>query len=64
MGYTTLHPTSVNQVHHVDLHIWRVAPQNLGASRPIEILVNQGYIVGFSPERLQRVAQRRSFLKT
>ncbi|QDU55537.1 DNA/RNA non-specific endonuclease [Aeoliella mucimassa] len=29
------------------------AAQNLDAERPIQILVNQGYVVGFSPERLQ-----------
>ena len=53
MDYTSIHPSSVNEVHHIDLHLWRGAPQNLDETRPIEILVNQGYIVGFCPDRLQ-----------
>ncbi len=53
MDYTSIHPSSVNEAHHIDLHLWRGAPQNLDESRPIEILVNQGYVVGFCPARLQ-----------
>ena len=34
-------------------HLWRGAPQNLDETRPIEILVNDGYVVGFCPARLQ-----------
>ncbi|MCP6390624.1 hypothetical protein NL487_27265, partial [Klebsiella pneumoniae] len=39
--------------HHLDLHLWRGAPQNLDPDRPVQILVNQGYVVGFSPKTLQ-----------
>ena len=53
MDYTSVHPSSASQAHLVDLHLWRGAPQNLDESRPIEILVNHGYVVGFCPERLQ-----------
>ncbi len=53
MDHTTIHPLCADQAHRVDLHLWRGAPQNLDATRPIQILVNQGYVVGFCPERLQ-----------
>lgn len=53
MDYTTVHPLSASLVHHVDLHLWRGAPQNLDADHPVQILVNQGYVVGFCPSRLQ-----------
>ena len=53
MDHTTIHPMSTDQAHRVDLHLWRGAPRNHDASRPIQILVNQGYVVGFCPERLQ-----------
>lgn len=53
MDYTSLHPSSVSLAHRVDLHLWRGAPQNLDENRPIQVLVNQGYVVGFCPERLQ-----------
>lgn len=53
MDHTTLHPLCAGQAHHIDLHLWRGAPQNLDETRPVQILVNQGYVVGFCPERLQ-----------
>ncbi len=53
MDNTTLHPSCANQAHLIDLHLWRGAPQNQDASRPIQILVNHGYVVGFCPDRLQ-----------
>ncbi|PEQ14601.1 DNA/RNA endonuclease [Novosphingobium sp. PC22D] len=53
MDYTTVHPLSASQAHHIDLHLWRGAPQNLDPDRPVQILVNQGYVVGFSPTTLQ-----------
>lgn len=53
MDHTSIHPHSKNQAHHIDLHLWRGAPQNTDASRPVQILVNQGYVVGFCPDRLQ-----------
>lgn len=53
MDHTSIHPSSGDQVHRVDLHLWRGAPQNLDEDRPVEILVNDGYVVGFCPSRLQ-----------
>lgn len=53
MDYTSIHPMCLNQAHHIDLHLWRGAPQNLDETHPIQILVNQGYVVGFCPDRLQ-----------
>lgn len=53
MDNTSIHPSCANQAHHIDLHLWRGAPQNLDDDRPIQILVNHGYVVGFCPDRLQ-----------
>ncbi|MEO1649154.1 MAG: DNA/RNA non-specific endonuclease, partial [Pseudomonadota bacterium] len=55
MDNTTIHPASVNQAHQIDLHLWRGAPVNLDPEREIQIIVNQGFVVGFSPARLQPV---------
>lgn len=51
--FSSIHPTSVNQAHLVELHLWRGAPINHDASNPVEILVNHGYVVGYCPTRLQ-----------
>lgn len=51
--YSTIHPLSASMAHHLDIHLWRGAPQNLDPDRPVQILVNQGYVVGFSPTTLQ-----------
>ncbi len=53
MDYTTIHPLCASQAHYIDLHLWRGAPQNLDENRPVQILVNQGFVVGFCPDRLQ-----------
>lgn len=53
MDYTSIHPSSANESHRIDLHLWRGAPENVDENRPIEILVNHGYVVGFCPDRLQ-----------
>lgn len=53
MDNTTVHPLSASQAHLVELHLWRGPPENLDAERPVQILVNQGYVVGFCPARLQ-----------
>ena len=55
MDNTTIHPSSGNAAHQVDIHLWRGPPENLDPDRPVQILVNNGYVVGFSPERLQPV---------
>lgn len=53
MDHTTIHPMCASQAHHIDLHLWRGAPQNIDETRPIQIIVNHGYVVGFCPSRLQ-----------
>lgn len=53
MDHTTIHPLCASQAHLIELHLWRGAPQNLDETRPIQIIVNHGYVVGFCPERLQ-----------
>lgn len=55
MDNTTIHQLCENQAYLVDLHLWRGAPQNVDEDRPVQILVNHGYVVGFCPERLQPV---------
>lgn len=53
MDNTTIHPASADEAHRIDLHLWRGPPLNLDETRPVQILVNQGYVVGFCPDRLQ-----------
>lgn len=53
MDNTTVHPLCASQAHHIELHLWRGPPENLDQDRPIQILVNHGYVVGFCPSRLQ-----------
>lgn len=53
MDHTTLHPASANRAHHIDLHLWNGAPENTDEDHPVQILVNEGYVVGFCPSRLQ-----------
>lgn len=53
MDHTTIHPLCESQAHLIELHLWRGAPKNLDETRPIQVLVNHGYVVGFCPERLQ-----------
>jgi DNA/RNA endonuclease G (NUC1) len=53
MDHTTVHPLCIGQTHHIDLHLWRGPPENLDETHPIQILVNQGYVLGFCPSRLQ-----------
>lgn len=53
MDHTTVHPLCGSHAHLIDLHLWRGPPQNLDADYPVQMLVNQGYVVGFCPKRLQ-----------
>lgn len=53
MDNSTLHPLCQNNAHQIELHLWRGAPKNLDSQRPIQILVNQGFVVGFCQDRLQ-----------
>ena len=53
VDHTNIHPSCESVRHLVDLHLWRGAPENKDATRPIQVLVNHGFVVGFCPDRLQ-----------
>lgn len=53
MDNSSIHPLCESQAHLIELHLWRGAPKNLDESRPVQILINHGFVVGFSPDRLQ-----------
>ena len=53
MDHTTIHPSSVHRAHLVNLFCFNGAPRNTDADHPVEILVNEGYVCGFCPTRLQ-----------
>ena len=50
---TTVHPTSISQKHIIDLFAFKGAPLNLDPDNPVQILVNHGYVCGYSPNRYQ-----------
>jgi endonuclease G len=41
--------------HAIDFFCFRGCPQNLDQQRPVSVIVNHGYVVGFSHDRLQPV---------
>jgi DNA/RNA endonuclease G (NUC1) len=53
MDNTIVHPESEHLAHLIDLFLFQGAPKNNDASRQVQILVNHGYVAGFSPDRLQ-----------
>ena len=53
MDHTSIHPTSADVAHRVDLFCWQGAPLNNDENHPIQVLVNTGFVVGFCPSRLQ-----------
>ena len=53
MDNSTLLDASKPLEHVIDLLCFRGRPVNLDSDRPISIIVNHGYVVGFSPDRLQ-----------
>lgn len=55
MNNTIIHPKCTSQSHLIDLFMFKGAPVNNDAARQVQILVNHGYVVGYSPERLQPV---------
>lgn len=55
MDNSSIHPLCESQAHLIELHLWRGAPKNLDETRPVQILVNHGFVVGFSPDRLQPI---------
>jgi len=55
VDHSTIHPLCESRSHLVELHLWRGAPRNTDDTRPVQILVNHGFVVGFSPDRMQPV---------
>ena len=55
MDNTTIHPDSAHLEHLVDLLVFKGRPQNNDDQNEVVVLVNHGYVVGFSPSRLQPV---------
>lgn len=55
MDNTTIHPSSEHLEHLVDLLVFKGRPQNNDDQNEVVVLVNHGYVVGFSPSRLQPV---------
>jgi endonuclease G, mitochondrial len=53
LGSTTIHPTSSDRQHLIDLFLFKGRPVNSDPDHSVVVLVNQGYVVGFSPDRLQ-----------
>lgn len=53
MPGTTVHPSSQDRQHLVDLHLFKGAPVNNDPNTEVVILVNQGYVAGFCPQRFQ-----------
>lgn len=53
--HTTLLPASQPIAHFLEFFCLHGAPANQDATRPVHVIVNHGYAVGFSPARLQPV---------
>ena len=52
---TTVHSSCASKAHLVDLFLFQGHPVNNDQDREVFILINQGYVVGFCPDRLQCV---------
>ena len=52
---TIIHPTSQDHAHLIDLFLFKGRPINNDQDRQVQVLVNSGYVVGFSAERYQPV---------
>lgn len=50
---TIMHPKCEHLQHLVDLFLFKGAPVNEDPDRQVQILVNQGFVVGFCPQRNQ-----------
>ncbi|MCH9753105.1 MAG: DNA/RNA endonuclease, partial [Alphaproteobacteria bacterium] len=50
---TTTHPDCKHLEHLIDLFLFKGAPTNNDSAHSVQILINQGYVCGFSPERFQ-----------
>ena len=53
MDNTSIHPSSAELLHLIDLFTFNGRPENRDPDREVVVLVNHGYVVGFSPSRLQ-----------
>ncbi|MCP4901170.1 MAG: hypothetical protein GY906_29725 [bacterium] len=53
MDFTSIHTSSANLAHRVDLFCWQGAPLNNDPDHPVQVLVNTGFVVGFCPSRRQ-----------
>lgn len=53
MNNTIVHPASASLAHTINLFVFKGAPINNDPDRQVQILVNNGYICGYSPDRLQ-----------
>ena len=46
---TKVHKRSAHAAHHIDLFMFKGAPVNEDPDNEVQILINQGYVVGFCP---------------
>ena len=53
MDNSVIHRMCAAQAHLIDLFLFKGAPVNNDSTRQVEILVNHGYVVGYSSDRLQ-----------
>jgi len=51
--YTEVNVQSAGLAHLVDIFLFKGAPLNCDQNHPVTVLVNHGYVVGYSPSRLQ-----------
>jgi endonuclease G len=52
---TVVNRHSEAMAHLIDLFVYKGQPRNLDPDREVQILVNHGFVVGFSPNRNQPV---------
>lgn len=55
MDNTTINPVSAPLAHLVDLFCFKGRPHNIDPDREVQVLVNHGYVTGFSSARKQPV---------
>lgn len=53
MDHTEIHVASAPLAHLIDLFVFQGAPSNANEDHPVQILINHGSVVGYSPSRLQ-----------
>lgn len=53
MDNSKIHPSSESLAHLIDLFLFKGPPINNDPDNEVQILVNHGYVLGFSPQRLQ-----------